>query len=470
MNLISAAAAAIDSPQDTRTVVWKFGGSSVADSTRLRAVAQRMVTAQRSGRRVVAVLSAMGKSTDKLSAMAYELTGQPSLREMDALLSVGEAISCALTSMAIQELGARAVSLTAAQAGIHTDGAHGNARLLDIQPDRVRAALDDGAIVLVTGFQGVAPDGDVTTMGRGGSDASAVAVAAALGVPECDIFTDVPGVYTADPRVVPDARRLSSLRHEEMLELAEAGAGVLQPRSVELAAAHGVDIHLRSSFDTQPGTWIRREPVGFGVAESGTSGDVAGVAHREVEPLFLASGLSPARVATTLATRGIAVGVLGVTGSSVRFSAPGVSDAEVTAALRGAGVEVAMREDLGTVSVVSMGIARKPEIAAQTLAGLADADIEPHLVTTTPGRVSVHLRSSRVAEAVRLLHRRFIPSAAADRAGSTRAKSAVRAEAAQVEPAAVRANEAVRGKPAERAKAMVGAKAAPSFTARRDVG
>ncbi|MBO0848595.1 MAG: aminotransferase class III-fold pyridoxal phosphate-dependent enzyme, partial [Pseudonocardia sp.] len=228
--------------------VWKFGGTSVADHDRLRAVARRMVEAQRAGRRVVAVLSAMGKTTDELAGMASRMSGQPPPRELDALLSVGESISCALAGMAIHELGSRAVSFSGAQAGIHTDGEHGNARLREVRPERIIEALDDGAIALVTGFQGISPDGAVTTLGRGGSDASAIALAAALGVPECEIFTDVPAVFTADPRVVPDARPLVTLRHEEMLEMAEAGAGVLQPLSVELAAAHGVDIHLRSSF------------------------------------------------------------------------------------------------------------------------------------------------------------------------------------------------------------------------------
>ena len=199
------------------------------------------------------------------------------------------------------------MSLTGRQAGIGTDGAHGNARLVGITPQRIHDELAGGSIVLVTGFQGVSADGDVTTLGRGGSDASAVAVAAALGATECEIFTDVPAVFTADPRVVPDARRLTSVRHEEMLEMAEAGAGVLQPRSVELAQAHGVDIHLRSSFSTEPGTWIRREAAGFELAGAA---EVAGVAHRRQESLYTVDGIGAGTVAAALAERGIAIGAV----------------------------------------------------------------------------------------------------------------------------------------------------------------
>jgi aspartate kinase len=391
-------------------LVWKFGGTSVADHERLRAVAERMVAAQRSGRGVVAVLSAMGKSTDELVTMAYGMSARPPLRELDALLSVGESISCALAAMAVAELGSHAVSLTGRQAGIGTDGAHGNARLLGIAPQRIHDELADGAIVLVTGFQGVSADGDVTTLGRGGSDASAVAVAAALGATECEIFTDVPAVFTADPRVVPDARRLSSIRHEEMLEMAEAGAGVLQPRSVELALAHGVDIHLRSSFSAEEGTWIRRESAGF---EPTGSTEVAGVAHRRQESLYAADGLGAGAVCAALAERGIAIGAVLPADGGVRFTAPGAERTEVITALDAIGSAVKVEHELGSVSVVSLGIARKPEIAAAALGALEDANIVPQLITTTAGRVTALIPSAQVDEAVRLLHRVFIPAAVA---------------------------------------------------------
>ncbi|HEV7452463.1 MAG TPA: aspartate kinase [Pseudonocardiaceae bacterium] len=390
--------------KQSSTVVCKFGGTSVGDHDRLRAVAERLVAAQRQGNRVVAVLSAMGKSTDGLCELAYQMSALPPRREFDALLSVGESISCALASMAVHELGSRAVSLNGAQAGILTDDQHGNARVRTINPHRIIEALDDGAIVLVTGFQGISGDGDVTTLGRGGSDASAVAVAAALGVAECDIFTDVPGVFTADPRVVPDARKLTSLRHEEMLEMAEAGAAVLAPRSVELALAHGIDIHLRSSFSAEDGTWIRH---GGGAFEDGS--DVAGIAHRRHENLYWVRGVSAAVAASALQQYGAAIGVIVIDGDEMRFTAPGIADTDVVAALSAVGADVKVLDELGSVSVVSAGIARKPAITARALNALETAGIEPQLVTTTPGRITAHISSELVDDAVRLLHDVFIP-------------------------------------------------------------
>jgi aspartate kinase len=397
-----AAAATPEQP----LLVWKFGGTSVADQHRLHAVAERMVAAQRAGHRVVAVLSAMGKSTDELNRMAYQMSARPQMRELDALLSVGEQISCALASMAVHELGSRAMSFSGGQAGILTDDTHGNARLRDVRPERIVEALNDGAIALVTGFQGISPDGAVTTLGRGGSDASAVAVAAALGVSECEIFTDVPAVFTADPRVVPNARRIHELRHEEMLEMAEAGAGVLQPRSVELAAAHGVDIHLRSSFSTEQGTWIRRGGSAFENAE------VAGVAHRREEPVYAAKGVTAAEVTMALAERGAAIGAILPAEHELRFSAPGVDTAEVAAAMDTLDTQLSTHLELGTVSVVSLGIARKPALVARALRTLAEAGIEPEFVTSTTGRVTVHLAAAQVDDAVRLLHDEFVSGVA----------------------------------------------------------
>jgi len=401
-------------PQQLRTVggrapvVWKFGGTSVADHGRLRAVAERMVAAQRAGHDVVAILSAMGKSTDVLSAMAYEMSARPPLRELDALLSVGESVSCALASMAVADLGSHAVSLSGPQAGIRTDDNYGNARLSDIEPRRIREALADGSIVLVTGFQGMSESGDVTTLGRGGSDASAVAVAAALGARECEIFTDVPGVFTADPRIVPDARRLGFIRHEEMLEMAEAGAAVLQPRAVELAMAHGIDIHLRSSFSTEDGTWIRHAERNF---EARGAFDVAGIAHQRQESLYGLKDVEVSEVAAALAVRGIAMGAaVPRAGGLLEFTAPGVSTLETTAALDEAGgIPVKVDEDLGSIAVVGLGIGRRPAVIAHALTALRAADIAPHLVTTMPGRVSVLVDSNVLDEAVRVLHAIFIP-------------------------------------------------------------
>src|SRR6187549_238818 len=246
----------------TRTdeiVVMKFGGTSVAGTEELKRAARRIVTARDRGKQVVAVLSARGRTTDRLLEAAREISPRPDPREMDMLLSIGERESCALCAMAINDLGHRAISLTGSQAGIVTDTSHTKARILDVRADRIRQALDEDHIVLVAGFQGVSTARDVTTLGRGGSDTTAVALAAALGADVCEIYTDVPGVFSADPRIVPQARKLSVVSFDEMLEMAASGAGVLQLRSVEYARNHGVRIHCRSSFDDAPGTVVVSE-------------------------------------------------------------------------------------------------------------------------------------------------------------------------------------------------------------------
>src|ERR671915_1975063 len=238
------------------TVVMKFGGTSVADAERIQRAAQRIVQRAEEGNHVVAVLSARGKHTDELVALAHEVSPRPHPREMDMLLSTGERVTCALAAMAINDLGHEAISLTGSQAGIVTDTSHTKARILDVKADRIREALEDGKIVLVAGFQGVSTAADVTTLGRGGSDTTAVALAAALGADVCEIFTDVSGVFSGDPRIVPDARKLVQVSFEEMLEMAASGAGVLQLRSVEYARNYGIPIHCRSSFDDSPGTFV----------------------------------------------------------------------------------------------------------------------------------------------------------------------------------------------------------------------
>src|ERR1700745_1193781 len=241
------------------TIVMKFGGTSVADAERIKRAARRIVGKREDGKRVVAVLSARGQTTDELIEMAEEVSPNPDPREMDMLLSTGERISCALCAMAINDLGHRRISLTGSQAGIVTDTSHTKARILDVRADRIRSALDDDLIVLVAGFQGVSTSKDVTTLARGGSDTTAVALAAAIDSEVCEIYTDVAGVFSADPRIVPDARKLPVLTFEEMLEMSASGAGVLQLRSVEYARNHGVTIHCRSSFEDGPGTLVVSE-------------------------------------------------------------------------------------------------------------------------------------------------------------------------------------------------------------------
>src|SRR5438477_8722767 len=240
-------------------IVMKFGGTSVADAQRIKHAARRIVETRERGHRVVAVLSARGKTTDELIAMAEEISAAPHPREMDMLLSSGERISCALCAMAINDLGHRAISLTGSQAGIVTDESHTKARILDVRADRIREALNDDLVVLVAGFQGVSTSRDVTTLGRGGSDTTAVALAAAIGAEVGEIYTDVAGVFAADPRNLPAARKLPQVSFEEMLEMAASGAKVLQLRSVEYARTHRVRIHCRSSFDPGPGTFVLGE-------------------------------------------------------------------------------------------------------------------------------------------------------------------------------------------------------------------
>jgi aspartate kinase len=384
-----------------RRVVWKFGGTSVADADRLRAVARRLVAARRQGMQVVAVLSAMGRTTDELVQLAYGLATEPQARELDALLSVGEVMSCSLAALAVHELGERAVSLTGSQAGIFTDKSHGNARILQISPKRIIEALEEGAIVLVAGFQGVSGSGNVTTLGRGGSDATAIAIASALGARECDIFTDVPGVFTADPRVVTNARKLAAVSHEQMLQLADAGARVLQARAVELAAAHNIDIHVRSCFTSEPGTRIRRQV-------SALEGEqVSGIAHMGHDPLYTVSCQSPAMVSVAMAQRGLAIGLVIHEDGKVRFTAPGASSAQVLAAMAAMDLDVSARDDLGSVSVVNAMVVNRSDITATVLSTLETSGIHAYLITCMPNRVSCHVLADDVGRAAQVLHDTF---------------------------------------------------------------
>ncbi|HEY1595925.1 MAG TPA: aspartate kinase, partial [Thermoleophilaceae bacterium] len=296
-------------PVEMETVVMKFGGTSVADADRIKRAARRIVAAREEGSRVVAVLSARGKTTDELVAMAHEVSERPHPREMDMLLSTGERISCALAAMVINDLGHEAISLTGSQAGIVTDTSHTKARILDVRADRIRQALDENKVVLVAGFQGVSTASDVTTLGRGGSDTTAVALAAALKADVCEIYTDVSGVYSADPRIVPGARKLRVVSFEEMLEMAASGARVLQLRSVEYARNHGVRIHCRSSFLDEPGTFVVTEE------ETMEQPLVTAVTHSTDEARVTLTGLPDrpgvaGRVLTAMAEAGVNVDLI----------------------------------------------------------------------------------------------------------------------------------------------------------------
>jgi len=385
-------------------VVMKFGGTSVADPEKIKEVARRLVRAHEHGERVVGVLSAMGDTTDELIRLAHEISPKPHPREYDMLISVGERISNALCAMAVQDLGHEAISLTGSQAGIVTDTVHGKAKITEMRTTRIDNALDAGKIVLVAGFQGVSADShDVTTLGRGGSNLTAVALAAALGANACEMYTDVEGVYTADPRLVPNARKLNAVTYEEMLELAASGAKVLQLRSVELARNHNVRLHVRSTFSDAGGTWIvdEEDPV----LEKAI---ISGVAHTDCEPLYRVSSIDPARLFDRLADANVNVDtILQVTGGEIVFSAPIEDRAACEELLGGLGVEWSMRDDLGKVALVGAGMKSHPGIAAKTFATLDEIGVKAEVISTSPIKIACHVLTGDVPKAVAALHDAF---------------------------------------------------------------
>ncbi len=400
------------------TIVMKFGGSSVADADRIKAAAKRIVARREAGYRVVAVLSARGDTTDELLEMASEVTDAPDPREMDMLLSTGERISCALAAMAIRDLGHDAISLTGSQAGIVTDTSHTRARILDVKADRIEQALDEGNITLVAGFQGVSTAKDVTTLGRGGSDTTAVAVAAALGAPVCEIYTDVAGVFSADPRIVPEARKLSTVSFEEMLEMASSGAKVLQLRSVEYARNHGVRIHCRSSFEEADGTIVVTEE------ETVEHPLITAVTHSTAEARVTLIGV-PDRpgvagaVFGALAEAGVNVDMIIQNEPESEGAKADMSFTVATEDLRDArtalegvveaeGIErIAWNEAMGKVSVVGAGMRSHPGVAATVFKTLGEEKINIEMISTSPIKISCVVSADRVADAVRALHSAF---------------------------------------------------------------
>jgi aspartate kinase len=396
-------------PARPGTIVMKFGGTSVADVGRLKAVAVRLVAARNAGNRVVAVVSAMGDTTDELVRLAYEMSPRPAPRELDMLISVGERISCSLCAMAIEDLGHEAISLTGSQAGIVTDTVHGKAKIVDIRARRIHEALDAERIVLVAGFQGVSTAYDITTLGRGGSDTTAVALAAALGAEACEIYTDVDGVHTADPRIVPRARKLHAVSYEEMLEMAATGARVLQLRSVEFARGHDVKLHVRSSFSDEDGTWIREEDQRM--LEKAL---ISGVTHSTDETVYRVEGVSPSRLFAALAEAGVNVDTVVQAGDELIFST--ADQRETEPALDALGSTWSAREDLGKVSIVGAGMKSHPGVAAKAFGELEGLGIEPQVVTTSPIRIAFFVARGDVERAVQGLHAAFeLDSAEAER-------------------------------------------------------
>ena len=384
------------------TVVMKFGGSSVADPEKLKNVARRLVAAREAGTRVVAVLSAMGRTTDELLDLAQQISGTPDPRELDMLVSVGERISCALCAMAIHDLGHEAISLTGSQAGIVTDTVHGKAKIVDVRARRIHEALDRNEIVLVAGFQGVSPEHEVTTLGRGGSDTTAVALAAALDADVCEIYTDVDGVFSADPRLVPNARKLDVLSHEEMLEMASSGARVMATRSIEVARSHNVQLHVRSTFTDAPGTWIREEDEKM--LEKAL---ISGVVHQREETVYRVEGVAPAKLFAALADASVNVDTIVQTGAEIVFSAPVEDRPDAIRALDALGVRWTARDDLGKVSLVGAGMKSHPGVAAKTFAILESAGIDTPIVSTSPIKIACPVASADVDRAVAALHTAF---------------------------------------------------------------
>jgi aspartate kinase len=404
----------------------KFGGSSVADADRIKNVSRRIAQAREAGDRVAVVVSARGKTTDGLIALAHEISERPDPREMDMLLSTGERISCALMAMALHDLGHDAKSFTGSQAGIVTDTAHTKAKIVEIRADRVRQALEEGFIALIAGFQGVSTAFDVTTLGRGGSDTTAVALAAALEADVCEIYTDVSGVYTADPRVEPEARKLPLVSHEEMLEMASSGSKVLALRSVEFARNHDVPLHVRSSFLEEEGTWITKETPAMEKAI------VSAIAHKSDEAKITVAGIRDQPGVAAVIFTALADAVINVDTIIQNVSQHGVTDLSFTVPLpelRPALEAIAALEDrlayrhvtaddqIGKVTLIGAGMKSEPGVAAKMFRTLADQDINIQMIDTSTIRITVVIDRREVDRAVRSLHEAFdLGSEAARRA------------------------------------------------------
>jgi aspartate kinase len=401
-------------------IVQKFGGSSVADAESIMRVARRIVATREQGHDVVVAVSAMGDTTDELIDLAHQITDRPDPREMDMLLTTGERISVALLAMAIKSLGHDARSYTGSQAGMMTTAKHGDARIVEVTPDRLRDALDDGAIAIVAGFQGFNRDSkDITTLGRGGSDTTAVALAAALGAEVCEIYTDVDGVFTADPRVVPKARKINVVTFEEMLELAAAGAKVLHIRAVEYARRHGVTLHVRSSFSDKEGTIVlaergaaMEEPIITGVAGDLAEGKITVIGVPDIpgkaaEIFTLVAG---AGANIDMIVQNVSASATGLT--DISFTLPKSEGERVLDTLRSAQdnvgfVDLAYDDNIGKLSVVGGGMRTNAGVSAQLFTALFEAGINIEMISTSEIRISVVTRGDDLKRAMQVVHAAF---------------------------------------------------------------
>lgn len=402
-------------------VVQKYGGSSVADAEGIKRVAKRIVDTTKAGNQVVVVVSAMGDTTDDLRDLAEQVSPLPPPRELDMLLTAGERISMALLAMAIANLGHSARSFTGSQAGVITDATHGNARIIDITPGRISTSIDDGHVVIVAGFQGVSQDTkEITTLGRGASDTTAVALAAALGADVCEIYTDVDGVFSADPRIVPSARRLDTVTYEEMLELAACGAKVLHLRCVEYGRRSGVPIHVRSSFSPRPGTLVSGSMEDLPMEQA----IISGVAHDRSEAKITVVGVpdtpgKAAEIFEAVASAGINIDMIvqnvstAVSGlTDVSFTLPKAQGATGMAALQAVagsvGYDSLQYDDtIGKLSLVGAGMRSHPGVSAKFFKALADAGINIEMISTSEIRISVVTRADALDDAVRAVHTAF---------------------------------------------------------------
>ena len=400
-------------------LVQKYGGTSVGDAAKIRHIAERIAAARRAGNSIAVVVSAMGDTTDRLIELAESISAAPDPRELDVLLSTGELVSCTLVTMALREIGEEAVSMSGAQAGIRTDTAHGSASIVEFDAERVQQALDAGRIVIVAGFQGVTHEMDVTTLGRGGSDTTAVALAAALGAERCEVYTDVDGIYTADPRIVPDARKLPEIGYEEMLELASYGAK-MHPRSIELAAWYNTPVLVASSARDVPGTLIHEvPPEGEGMEVANKVRGVTyerGVARITLRAVPDRPGIAAA-VFEPLAESNISVDTIVQNASAERLTDLSftVYRSDLRAALEvtegvdgtiGAG-ECVSHDNLGQVSIVGTGMQNAPGVAAVMFSALAEAGVNIEMITTSQIRITCVVDEAQVNDAVRTLHDAF---------------------------------------------------------------
>ncbi len=402
-------------------IVQKYGGSSVQDAERIKRVAERIVATRKAGNDVVVVVSAMGDTTDNLLDLAQQVSPTPPARELDMLLTSGERISNALVAMAIDALGAKARSFTGSQAGVITTSTHGKARIIDVTPGRIRKALDNGNIALVAGFQGVSQDTkDITTLGRGGSDTTAVAVAAALGADVCEIYTDVDGVYSADPRIVHDAAKLDTVTYEEMLEMAASGAKVLMLRCVEYARRYHVPVHVRSSYSDKPGTIVTGSMEDQAVEQA----LLTGVAHDRSEAKVTVTGIpdqpgEAAKIFRTVADAEIDIDMVvqNISASAdnrtdITFTVPKADGPKAVAALESRREEIGFdkiiyNDHVGKVSLIGAGMRSHPGVTATFCEALAGAGVNIDIITTSEIRISVLVRDTELDDAVRALHAAF---------------------------------------------------------------